>query len=148
MSQYSYSNNTDKNNDYLCFKQIQRAEVKVCILLAQHNVSLALADHLSLLIRDIFDGEVAKVYACAKTKTSFILNGAIAPEFLSELIGVMQQSPYALSVDGSNDTGLNKMNPLTVRIFDINCGKVDTRFLDMCTTRGVDAATAEAILAK
>ena len=40
------------------------------------------------------------------------------------------------------------MNPLTVRIFDINRGKVDTRFLDMCTTRGVDAATAEAIFSK
>ena len=60
----------------------------------------------------------------------------------------MQQSPYALSVDGSNDIGLNKMNLLTVRIFDINRGKVDTRFLDICTTRGVDAATAEAIFSK
>ena len=51
---------------------------------------LALADHLSPLIRDIFDGDVAKGYACAKTKTSCILNGAIAPEFLSELVSVMQ----------------------------------------------------------
>ena len=128
--------------------QIQRAEVKMCVLLAQHNVPLALADHLSPLIRDIFDGEVAKGYACAKTKASCILNGAIAPEFLSELICIMQQSPYTLSVDGSNITGLTKMNPLTVRIFDINRGKVDTRFLDMCTTHGVDAATAETIFSK
>ena len=120
----------------------------MCVLLAQHNVPLALADHLSPLIRDIFDGQVAEGYACAKTKTSCILNGAIAPEFRSELVGVMQHAPYTLSIDGSNDNALNKMNPLTVRIFDINRGKVDTRFLDMCTTRGVAAATAEAIFGK
>ena len=60
----------------------------------------------------------------------------------------MQHGPYTLSVDGSNDTGLNKMNPLSVRIFDISRGKVDTSFLDMCTTCAVAAATAEAIFGK
>ena len=60
----------------------------------------------------------------------------------------MQQEPYTLSIDGSNDNGLSKMNPLTVRIFDINRGRVETRFLDMCTTRGTNAATAETIFSK
>ena len=40
------------------------------------------------------------------------------------------------------------MNPLTVRIFDENHGKVDTRFLDMCTTSGQDAATVQTIFEK
>lgn len=95
----------------------------MCVLLAQHNIPLALADHLSPLIRDIFDGEVAKGYSCAKTKTSCVLNNAIAPEFQCELVSLMQQSPYSLCIDGSNDTGLLKMNPLTVRIFDLDCKK-------------------------
>ncbi len=34
------------------------------------------------------------------------------------------------------------MNPLTVRIFDIETSKIVTQFLDMCTA---SAATAEAI---
>ena len=93
--------------------------MKVCVLLAQHNVPLALADHLSPLIRDVLDSEVAKGYSCAKTKTSCILNNAIGPEFQHELVSLMQQSPYSLCIDGSNDTGLFKMNPLTVRIFDL-----------------------------
>ena len=118
------------------------------ILLAQHNVPLAFADHLSPLVRDIFDDEVAKKYSCAKTKTTCILNGAVAPEFASELVSYMQGALFTLSVDGSNDTGLEKMNPLTVRIFDINRGKVDTPFFDMCTTVGLQAATADAIFGK
>ena len=46
----------------------------------------------------------------------------------------MKNYPYALATDGSNDNGLEKMNPLTVRIFDVNAGKVKTSLLDMCMT--------------
>ena len=95
-----------------------------------------------------FDGEVAKGYACAKTKTTCILNRAVAPQFREELVSLMQQAPYSLSVDDSNDTGLEKMNPLTVRVYDEKSQKVDTRFLDMCTTSGTDASTAKAIFDK
>ena len=60
----------------------------------------------------------------------------------------MQKSPYSLAEDGYNDTGLLKRNPLTVRIFDEELKNVDTRFLDMCTTSGVNSATARAIFVK
>ena len=54
----------------------------------------------------------------------------------------------SLSTDGSNDTGLEKMNPLTVRLFDINTSRVDTRFLDMCCTTGQTSGTAATIFQK
>ena len=57
---------------------------------AQRNVPLSLADHLSPLIQNRVDGEVAKGYACAKTKTSCILNRAVATEFKEELVSIMQ----------------------------------------------------------
>ena len=119
--------------------------MKLSIFLAQHNIPLTLADHMSPLIGNVFDGEIARGYECAKTKTSCILKGAVAPEFQAEIVCVMQQAPYSLSVDGSNDSGLLKMNSLTVQMFDENCGKVNTRFMDMCTTSGQHAATAEPI---
>ena len=48
------------------------------------------------------------------------------------LIMQMQKSPFSLATDGSNDNCL----PLTVRIFDINLGKVKTSLLDMCVSKG------------
>ena len=78
------------------------------------------------MIRDIFDGEVAKGYHCARTKTTAILNNAIAPEFKRELVSKMQNSPYSILIDGSNDTGMEKLNPVTVRIFDMDRERVDT----------------------
>lgn len=118
------------------------------ILLAQHNVPLALADHLSPILRDIFDGDVAKGYACARTKTTAILNNAVAPAFKCELVSIMQNRPFSILIDGSNDNGLEKMNPITVKVFDVGRGRVESRFLDMCLTSGAEAATARGIFAK
>ena len=57
----------------------------------------------------------------------------------------MKQMPYSLSVDGSNDTGLSKMNPLTVRIYDVNEKVVLQKFLDLCLTTGANASKASDI---
>ena len=72
----------------------------------------------------------------------------MAPLLRSELVSTMQKMPYSLCVDGSSDTDLQKMNPLTVRVIDANFNKVAMRFLDMCATSGTDAATAETIFTK
>lgn len=101
--------------------KVTRAEVKVSTLLAHHNIPIAFADHLSPLFRNIFpDSEIAKGYSCARTKTTCIVNGALAKSLQQSLIEQMKSEPFSLATDGSNDSGLQKMNPLTVRYFDIN----------------------------
>ncbi|XP_072168656.1 uncharacterized protein [Diadema setosum] len=128
--------------------KIRRAEVKVAMTMVQHNVPLAFADHLSPLMKECFrDSPVATGYRSARTKTSCIVNRALAPYYHRKTVQQLQQQPFSLSTDGSNDTGLKKMNPMTVKIFDINHGVV-YRFLDMCTTEGTAAATADAIFNK
>ena len=51
----------------------------------------------------------------------------------------MKEGPYLLCTDGSNDEGLVKLNPLLVRVFDINEGKVVSQLLNMCTCKKNDA---------
>ena len=53
----------------------------------------------------------------------------------------MKEGPYALCTDGSNDEGLVKLNPLLVRVFDINEGKVVSQLLDMCASKKNDAGS-------
>ncbi len=62
--------------------------------------------------------------------------------FRNALVEQMKVLPYSLATDGSNDNGLHKMNPLTVRMFDLNLGKITTRFLDMALSSG---GTAEQV---
>ena len=67
------------------------------------------------LFRDIFpDSAIAQQYASRHTKTACIINGALAPWYKGKLIEAMKKRPYALAIDGSTDTGVEKMNPLTV----------------------------------
>lgn len=114
-----------------------RAEVKIANLLVQHNIPLAVTDHLSPLFKDIFpDSDTARGYSSARTKTSCIINGSLAPHFKAALVEAMKNNPFAIAVDGSNDTGLEKMNPMTVRHFDDTRGEIVTQFLDMCLTSG------------
>lgn len=111
--------------------------MKVANALVQHNIPLAVADHLSPLLKDIFpDSDIAKGYASASMKTTCMINGSLAAHFKSELVHAMKSQPFSIAVDGSNDNGLEKMNPMTVRLYDANHGKIVTRFLDMCLTKG------------
>ena len=43
-------------------------------------------------------------------------------------------SAFSIAIDGSSDTGLEKMNPVTVRFFDLHDDKVATRFHDLCSS--------------
>ncbi|KAI4825259.1 hypothetical protein KUCAC02_020946 [Chaenocephalus aceratus] len=125
----------------------RRAEVKVAVAMVQHNVPFAVADHFSPLYKECFrDSPTAQGFKSASTKTTCLINEAVAPHFKKELVMKMRENPFTLVTDGSNDTGLEKMNPLTVSIFDTN--KVVHRFLDMCTTSGRSCGTAEVIYTK
>lgn len=129
--------------------KVIRSEVDFTKILVQQNIPLAFADHLSRGIQKNFtDSQTAKNYSCGRTKTACILNGALAPYILENLVSRMKINPFSLAIDGSSDTDLLKMNPLTVRIFDVNKTKIVTEFLDMCATRGRDAGKAEEIFNK
>lgn len=127
-------------------EKVTRAEVKVATVLAHHDIPIAVTDHLSPLFKDIFpDSSIAKLYSCAQSKTTCILNGALAVDLQKSLVDHMKNEPFSLATDGSNDSGLQKMNPLTVHIYDADRGRVMTQLLDMCLTMG---STAEAIYTK
>jgi hypothetical protein len=118
-------------------------ELKFAILTASCNIPLAFHDQLSPMIRPEFcDSKIGARYHSASTKAMCMLNLAVTPFLKEKLISEMRVHPFSLSVDGSNDTGLEKMNPLTVRIYNYENKTIATRFLDMCSSH---TATAEGI---
>ena len=107
----------------------------MAVALAHHNIPVAVMEHLSPLFPDIFpDSKVAKRFASARTKTTCILNMALCPHFEAALVSQMQEEPFSLAIDGSNDNDLQKMNPITIRVLDASHRHVLTKFLDMCLT--------------
>ena len=74
-------------------------------------------DHL---FKDVFsDSEITKSYSSARTKTACIHNGAIAPHSKSALVARMRTAPFSVAIDGCIDNGLEKLNPLTVKMDNI-----------------------------
>ena len=91
-------------------------EVKITGFLAEHNLPIAVADHIGPLLKDIFpDSKIVSAYACGRTKSTCILNRAIKPDLQAKLTDQMRESFFSISTDGSNDQNLEKMNPVTVR---------------------------------
>ena len=48
---------------------------------------------------------------------------------VGKLIEEMKKNPYSLLVDGSNDFGVDKLNPLTVRLLDMGIMQVSSQLL-------------------
>ena len=120
------------------------AEVMVSNITVQHNLSISAADHLGQLFKNIFpDSQIASSYACSKTKTFCIINKAFQPYYHKQTIDYCKNHPFTVGHDCSNDTGVQKMNPIAVRIFDINQSKtVSEYFYSMCLTDGENAGRA------
>ena len=76
-----------------------------------------------------------------RMKTACVINGAIAPSYQQALVEAMKNGSYSVAIDGSSDSVVEKMNPLTVWIINADSGKVHTQFLDMC----LSLSTAEGI---
>lgn len=109
------------------------AEVKFTGFLLEHNLPFAASDHAGPLFRSMFpDSQIARFYGCATTKTTSIVNRALGPEFAGKVLQLVQQSPFTLSLDGSNDKEEQKLVPLTLRAFDDDLGVVSSKFLSMC----------------
>ena len=110
------------------------------------NIPLSFADELSPLIPELFhDSKIASKYGCKRMKATNILNEALMPHFKSQIVQDMRRKPFSISTDGSNDNGLLKLNPIGVKMFDFEEGKIMSQVLDMGLT---ESGTAEAIFNK
>ena len=116
----------------------------------QHNLSIPVADHHGQLFKIIFpDSQIATSYACSKTKTFCIINKAFQPYYHKQTIDYCKNHPFTVGHDGSNDTHVQKMNPIAVRIFDINRSKtISEHFYSMSLTDSENSGKAHKIFEK
>ena len=112
------------------------AETKAVMLIVQHNTFFNLMDHLSSFIkREYKDSPTAEFFSCGRTKTAAIVN-CMGDNFFEELKADMQENPFSIMLDTSNDTGVQKMFPMTVRIFDTCFSRIMTKLFDINLSGG------------
>ena len=87
-------------------------------------------------------------YSSTRTKTAAIAYGAFGTNCHDFIVQHCQNYPYSCSTGGSNDTGIQKMNPVSIRIYDANTSKVvSNHFCNMYLTEGEHRPAAESIFA-
>ena len=106
------------------------AETRWTTFVSKHNIAFLASDHATKLFAKMFpDSEIAKKFACGRTKTTAIIKQALAPHFLKKATQSMS-NPFSIMMDESNDK-TDKSSIILVRIFDSELRDVHTRFLDM-----------------
>ena len=84
------------------------------------------------------DSEIARKFACVRTKTTAIVKEALSPYYHAKAIHNIS-NPFSFLMDESNDKQ-DKSCIILVRVLDAKLGNVETRFLDMPV---VNIGTAE-----
>lgn len=83
----------------------------MAVLAATSSIPLAFHDRLSPAIRSCFgDSVVGQHYHSASTKATCM---AVAPFLTNKLLDIMKSHPFSLATDGPNDSGIEKMNPIS-----------------------------------
>ena len=89
---------------------MSRREVLITNCIVVNNLLVAVADICagSEICPQIQNSKISKQYHCTKTKTSCILNRALAQSFHVDLVLKMKSNPYmcTLATDRSNDSDL------------------------------------------
>ncbi len=111
-------------------KTVIEAEAQWALFVAKHNLAFLTSDHATKLFKQMFpDSEIAKKFACGRTKCTAILKEALAPYYHAKAIHNMS-SPFSILIDESNNK-VDKSCIILVRFVDEQLGNVKTRFLDM-----------------
>ncbi|KAG8590542.1 hypothetical protein GDO81_006790 [Engystomops pustulosus] len=114
-------------------ENVIRAEVLFTGFLVEHNISIATSDHVRPLVKKMFtDSKISESYACAATKTTHIIQGAIAPEALCNVRDCIQSQKqyFGISLDASSDQ-FEKYFPVLVTYEHPDTGLIVIEFLDM-----------------
>ena len=113
-------------------KKVTCAEVLFTAFIAEHDLSFNLADHFTRLMPVMFpDSEIAKKFACGRTKTANIINHSVAPEISETVVSLCKNNKFSLLVDESNDKGSDKCVAILIRVHDSTVHRVVSRFLAM-----------------
>ena len=95
-----------------CKKKKKNADVLLTNFLVQYNLP-----PWTIVLANVPDSTIVSKFTCRWTKSTAILNKALPSACLDYLKNHCKTHPFCLGTDGSNDTGILKMNPVRVYVY-------------------------------
>uniref|UniRef100_H2ZRS9 DUF4371 domain-containing protein n=1 Tax=Latimeria chalumnae TaxID=7897 RepID=H2ZRS9_LATCH len=85
---------------------IKTAELKLAGFLAEHNIAMRAADHLTDVLKDIFkDSNIAQNLSFGRTKATAISKNIIGSCYFEELSEILKRKKFSVLIDESTDIG-------------------------------------------
>ncbi|GFR74611.1 hypothetical protein ElyMa_003897300 [Elysia marginata] len=111
--------------------EVKKAGTLFAAFLVEHNLLLAIVDRAVPLLKEMFpDSPTAKENKCRPTKTRQIVS-SLASEAKEKTVGMVQNRPFSLSTDASNNKGSEQLYPIILRYH--NGTEVVTEVLNITT---------------
>lgn len=112
--------------------QVTRAEVLFSQFITEHNLSFAIGDHLTKLVKSAFpDSKIAEKFTLGHTKAACIIKKALAPYYMDKVLPVAREGPITIMMDESNKRSDDKACAILVRQFNSTTNRVENKFLGM-----------------
>ena len=111
---------------------VMKAEVLFVQIIAEHNLSFSVGDHLTRLVKKAFpDSKVAEKIHCGHTKMSTIMNKTLGPHYMDRFLPAAQEGPVTIMMDESSKRSDDEVCDIHVRMVDSITFQVVNRFLGM-----------------
>lgn len=112
--------------------KVTTAETMFAYFIAEHNLPMSVADHFTVLVKKMFpDSQIAQSFSSMRTKTTHIINRALAPTMNDRITSLCKTEKFSLMVDESNDHRDDKCVTILVRVLDRTVKRISTRFVDL-----------------
>ncbi|KAK4329212.1 hypothetical protein Pmani_000440 [Petrolisthes manimaculis] len=120
-------------------ERVASAEIKIAGVLAAHNVSFNVMDHLSEVLKDAFnDSKIAQEFTLKRTKATAVVRNVISKSYKEELANKLRKTMFSVLTDESTDIGSIKTSCVVVRFFDSDINCVESKFWELCEVYNVD----------
>ncbi|KAJ8028967.1 hypothetical protein HOLleu_28235 [Holothuria leucospilota] len=115
---------------------VTKAELLMQGFVIEHNLPIAVCDHFTKLVKNMFpDSRIAKDFSASRTKSTHLIY-EIAETSCESICKQLEKKWYSLATDGSSDEE-DKFFPVLLTHW--NQGEVVTSFLDMPVANNADA---------
>lgn len=111
---------------------VKKAEIKLSLYFAEHNVAFSAMDHLIDLLKEIIvDSKIVKDMKLKRTKCTEIIKNVIGESETKELVDILKVTPFSIMIDESTDISDQKHMCLLARYVHPQSGNVETKLLEL-----------------
>ena len=124
------------------------AEAIWCAIIAEHDASFLMSDHVSKNIFKMFpDSAIAAGFKCCRTKTNYLICDGMAVDIQTKLLNKLRNITFSLLIDESNKQYGKKFLYAMVKFFYEDLSSISVRFLDIfvCNDGDADSITQKLV---